>query len=286
MTPDPLIAPSLAARAKGRNIFAVASGKGGVGKSTISANLAVGLVKMGAKVGLLDADIYGPSMSIMFGVPNEKPLIREVNKKNKIVPIESYGVKLLSIGFFVGVNQSVVWRGPMASHVLQQFFEDGDWNELDYLVIDLPPGTSDIHLSLVQLVPVTGVIVVSTPQIVALSDVRKSIAMFKIPEINVPVLGIVENMAWFTPEEMPDNKYYIFGKGGAKQLAEELNIPLLGQIPIVQNICESGDAGFPVVLRENAPQSLALMEMVQNVVRQISIVNAKNKNENYTCING
>ena len=258
-----------------KNVIAVASGKGGVGKSTIAANLAVGLVKMGAKVGLVDADIHGPSQTIMFDVVNEKPLMTQVNGQNKMLPVESYGVKLLSIGFFAQANQAVAWRGPMASKALQQLFTDADWGNLDYMIVDLPPGTGDIHLSLVQNFPITGVIVVSTPQTVALADARKGVAMFRMNGINVPVIGLVENMSYFTPEELPQNKYYIFGKDGAKNLSEELNIPLLGQIPLVQSIRESGDVGRPAILQENTPQSIALMEMVQKAAQQIAIANAQ-----------
>ena len=257
-----------------KNIIAVASGKGGVGKSTISANLAVGLVKMGAKVGLVDADIHGPSQTLMFDVVNEKPMKIQVDGKNKMLPVESYGVKLLSIGFFAQANQAVAWRGPMASKALQQLFTDADWGELDYMIVDLPPGTGDIHLSLVQNFPITGAIVVSTPQPVALADARKGVAMFRMNGINVPVIGLIENMSYFTPVELPDNKYYIFGKDGAKNLSEELNIPLLGQIPLVQSIRESGDAGRPAILQENTPQSIALMEMVQKAAQQIAIANS------------
>lgn len=257
-----------------KNIIAVASGKGGVGKSTIASNLAVALAKQGASVGLIDADIYGPSQTIMFDVVHEKPLIRVIDGVNKIVPVESYGVKLLSIGFFADTSQAIVWRGPMASKALTQLFSDADWGELDYMIIDLPPGTGDIHLSLVGSVPLNGVVIVSTPQQVALADAQKGVGMFQLPQINVPVLGIVENMAYFTPAELPDNKYYIFGKHGAKTLAEKLNVPLLGEIPLVQSICEAGDAGRPAVLQENTPQALAFMELGRHVAQQVSIVNA------------
>lgn len=260
-----------------KNVIAVSSGKGGVGKSTVAANLAAGLAKLGAKVGLIDADIYGPSQTIMFDVLDARPLIQKVNGVDKMVPVESYGVKLLSIGFFAGADQAVPWRGPMASRALMQLFSDAEWGELDYMIVDLPPGTGDIHLSFVQQVPVTGAVVVSTPQQVALADARKAVGMFRMPQINVPVLGIVENMAYFTPAELPQNKYFIFGKDGAKNLATEIGVPLLGQIPIVQSICESGDAGRPAILQENTPQSVALMEMVNQIVQQVSIANA-NKN--------
>lgn len=257
-----------------RNIIAVASGKGGVGKSTVAANLAVALAKQGAKVGLIDADIYGPSVPIMFDVENEKPYVHEVNGRNLIVPIESYGVKLLSIGFFADTRQAIAWRGPMATKALNQMFGDADWGELDYLLVDLPPGTGDIHLTLVSAVPVTGAVVVSTPQRVALADAQKGVSMFQLPTVNVPVLGIVENMAYFTPAELPDNKYYIFGQGGARNLAEKLDIPFLGEIPLVQSIREAGDAGRPAVLQEGTPSALAFEQLAQNVAQQIAIKNA------------
>ncbi len=258
-----------------KNIIGVASGKGGVGKSTIASNLAIALVKTGAKVGLIDADIYGPSQTIMFDVVHEKPLMREINGKNKIIPVESYGVKLLSIGFFADPSQAIVWRGPMAAKALIQMFSDTEWGELDYLIVDLPPGTGDIHLSLVGAVPLNGVVIVSTPQLVALSDAKKGVGMFQVPSINVPVLGIVENMSYFTPPELPNNKYYIFGKDGAKKLAGELGVPLLGEIPLVQSICEAGDAGRPAVLQETTPQAIAFIEMASKVAQQLSIQNAK-----------
>jgi ATP-binding protein involved in chromosome partitioning len=260
---------------KVKNIIGVASGKGGVGKSTVASNLALALTKLGATVGLIDADIYGPSQTIMFDVVHEKPFIKEVNGVNKIIPVESYGVKLLSIGFFADTSQAIVWRGPMASKALLQMFGDADWGELDYMIIDLPPGTGDIHLSLVGAVPLNGVVIVSTPQNVALADAKKGVGMFQLPSINVPVLGIVENMAYFTPPELPNNKYYIFGKDGAKNLAKELDVPLLGEIPLVQSVCEAGDAGRPAVLQENTPQAIAFMEMAKNVAQQVSIVNAR-----------
>lgn len=258
-----------------KNIIAVASGKGGVGKSTVAANLAVALAMRGARVGLVDADIYGPSAPMMFDVLNDRPLLKNIDGRSKIVPVESYGVKLLSIGFFAMPEQAVVWRGPMAVKALTQLFSDADWGELDYMIVDLPPGTGDVHLSLVSSVPLTGAVIVSTPQQVALADTKKGVAMFQLPQINVPVLGIVENMAWFTPAELPENKYYIFGKDGAKDLAEQLNVPLLGQIPLVQSIRESGDAGRPAVLQETTPQALAFMEMAQNVAQQVAIINAQ-----------
>jgi ATP-binding protein involved in chromosome partitioning len=258
-----------------RNIIAVSSGKGGVGKSTVAANLAVALAQQGAKVGLVDADIYGPSIPIMFDVMNEKPLLRKVDDRNLIVPVESYGVKLLSIGFFADTSQPIVWRGPMATKALNQMFGDADWGDLDYMLIDLPPGTGDIHLTLISAVPVTGAVIVSTPQVVALADAQKGVAMFQLPNINVPVLGIVENMAWFTPAELPENKYYIFGKDGAKALAEKLNVPLLGQIPLVQSIREGGDLGYPTVLQETTPSAIAFKELAQKVAQQVAIINAQ-----------
>lgn len=260
-----------------KNFIAVSSGKGGVGKSTVAANLAVALAMQGAKVGLIDADIYGPSIPMMFDVLEDKPMLRDVDGKSLIVPVESYGVKLLSIGFFSDMNQAIVWRGPIAVRALNQMLSEADWGELDYMIIDLPPGTGDIHLSLVAAVPLTGAIVVSTPQQVALADARKGVAMFQLPQINVPVLGIVENMAWFTPAELPENKYYIFGRDGAQQLAATLEVPLLGQIPLVQSICEAGDAGRPVVLQKNTPQAAAFMELAGNVVRQVAMRNAMPK---------
>jgi ATP-binding protein involved in chromosome partitioning len=258
-----------------KNIIGVASGKGGVGKSTVASNLAIALVKLGAKVGLVDADIYGPSQTIMFDVVHEKPKGIVINGQNKIVPVESYGVKLLSIGFFADSSQAIVWRGPMAAKALVEMVSEGDWGDLDYLIFDLPPGTGDIHLSLVGAVPLNGVVIVSTPQLVALADAKKGVGMFQMPAINVPVLGIVENMSYFTPPELPNNKYYIFGKDGAKNLAEELGVPLLGEIPLVQSICEAGDAGRPAVLQDGTPQAIAFMEMATKVAQQLSIQNAK-----------
>lgn len=257
-----------------KNIIAVASGKGGVGKSTVSSNLAIALTKLGAKVGLVDADVHGPSVPLMFDVLHDKPTMKQVDGQNFIVPVESYGVKLLSIGFFADTSQAIVWRGPMASKALTQLFRDADWGELDYMIVDLPPGTSDIHLSLVQAVPLTGVVVVTTPQEVALADARKGVGMFQMPGINVPVIGIVENMAWFTPEELPNNKYYIFGKDGVKDLAEELKMPLLAQLPLIQSVREAADAGRPAVMQENTPQAIAFIELAQNVAQQVAILNA------------
>lgn len=252
-----------------QNIIAIASGKGGVGKSTVTANLAVALAEKGFKVGLVDADIYGPSMPKMFDVESERPASINVDGVNKMEPVESYGVKLLSIGFFAGTNQAVVWRGPMATKALNQMIRDAHWGELDFLLIDLPPGTGDIHLSLVQAVPVSGSVIVSTPQPIALADARKGVGMFNMDSINVPVLGIVENMAYFTPDELPDNKYYIFGKEGARDLATELNVPFLGEIPIVQSIRESGDVGRPAILQDNTPASLAFEDMAKNIVSEL-----------------
>ncbi|MEB8328606.1 Mrp/NBP35 family ATP-binding protein [Flavobacteriaceae bacterium KMM 6897] len=252
-----------------QNIIAVASGKGGVGKSTVTANLAVTLAKMGFKVGLLDADIYGPSVPIMFDVVNEKPMAVNIDGKSKMKPVESYGVKILSIGFFTQPNQAVIWRGPMASKALNQMIFDAHWGELDFMLLDLPPGTGDIHLSIMQSLPVTGAVVVSTPQEVALADARKGVAMFQQEAINVPVLGIVENMAYFTPEELPNNKYYIFGKEGAKHLAEDLDVPFLGEIPLVQSIREAGDIGRPAALQTASPIEEAFEELTKNVVREV-----------------
>ena len=246
-----------------QNIVAVASGKGGVGKSTVTSNLAVTLSKMGFKVGILDADIYGPSIPIMFDVQNEKPLAVNVDGKSKMKPVESYGVKVLSIGFFTKPDQAVVWRGPMAAKALNQMIFDAAWGELDFLLIDLPPGTGDIHLSIMQSLPITGAVVVSTPQTVALADAKKGVAMFQQESINVPVLGIIENMAYFTPEELPDNKYYIFGKEGAKHLAEDLNIPFLGDIPLVQSVREAGDLGRPAAMQEATPIEAAFNKLLK-----------------------
>ena len=252
-----------------KNIVAVSSGKGGVGKSTIAANLAVGLSDLGYKVGVIDADIYGPSMHIMFGLEGATPAAVEIDGKSKIKPLENYGVKLLSIGFFAQSQQAVVWRGPMASKALNQLLWDTHWGELDYLIVDLPPGTGDIHLSLVQSIPLTGAVVVSTPQNIALADAKKGINMFRMDSIDVPVLGIIENMAYFTPEELPNNKYYIFGKEGAKGLAEQMKIDLLAEIPIVQSLREAADAGRPAVLQGTTPLAIELLKMAKNVVKAI-----------------
>jgi ATP-binding protein involved in chromosome partitioning len=252
-----------------KNIIAVASGKGGVGKSTVTANLAVTLAKMGFSVGVLDADIYGPSMPIMFDVENEKPISVTVDGKSKMKPIESFEVKILSIGFFTAPSQAVIWRGPMAAKALNQMIFDADWGELDFMLLDLPPGTGDIHLSIMQSLPITGVVVVSTPQAVALADAKKGVAMFMQDNINVPVLGIIENMAYFTPEELPDNKYYIFGQEGAKNLAEDLNVPFLGEVPIVQSIREAGDYGRPAALQTASKIETIFEEITRNVVQEV-----------------
>ncbi len=251
-----------------KNIIAVASGKGGVGKSTVTANLAVTLAKMGFKVGVLDADIYGPSMPIMFDVENEKPVSITVDGKSKMKPIESYEIKMLSIGFFTAPSQAVIWRGPMAAKALNQMIFDADWGELDFMLLDLPPGTGDIHLSIMQSLPITGAVVVSTPQAVALADAKKGVAMFMQDNINVPVLGIIENMAYFTPEELPDNKYYIFGQEGAKNLAQDLEVPFLGEVPIVQSIREAGDYGRPAALQTASPIEKVFEEITRNVVQE------------------
>ncbi|MCZ8355280.1 MAG: Mrp/NBP35 family ATP-binding protein [Cyclobacteriaceae bacterium] len=256
-----------------KNIVAIASGKGGVGKSTVTSNLAVALAKAGAKVGLIDADIYGPSMPVMFNCEFEQPAVKSVNGKNIIVPIEQYGVKIMSIGFLTPPDSAVVWRGPMASSALKQFISDAEWGELDYLLIDLPPGTSDIHLTLVQTVPVTGAVIVTTPQKVAIADAQKGLAMFKQPQINVPIIGVIENMAYFTPEELPNNKYYIFGKDGGENLAKKFEVPFLGQIPLVQSIRESGDSGLPAVLKEGITAQ-SFQELAETLARQIAIRNA------------
>lgn len=257
-----------------KNIIAVCSGKGGVGKSTVSVNLALGLAQTGAKVGLMDADIYGPSIPVMLGLKDAKPEVVERNGKPMMIPIEVYGIKTLSIGFLVDESQAVVWRGPMVSSALRQFVTDCIWGELDYLIIDLPPGTGDIHLTLVQTVPVTGAVIVTTPQEVALADARKAAAMFSLPNINVPIIGIVENMAWFTPEELPDHKYFIFGEGGGRVMASETKSTVLAQLPLVQGIREGGDSGTPAILRQDIPLlTEAFAELVNNTARFISIRN-------------
>jgi ATP-binding protein involved in chromosome partitioning len=257
-----------------KNIIAVASGKGGVGKSTITANLAVTLSKMGYKVGVLDADIYGPSIPMMFDVINERPLSKTIDGKSKMKPVENYGVSILSIGFFTTPEQAVIWRGPMASKALNQLIFDAAWGHLDYMLIDLPPGTGDIHLSIMQSMPITGAVVVSTPQAVALADARRGVSMFQQDNIQVPVLGIIENMAYFTPEELPENKYYIFGKEGAKNLSNDLNIPFLGEIPLVQSIREAGDNGRPAALQENTTLSDAFEKLTKGVIKEL-----ENRNE-------
>lgn len=258
-----------------KNIVAVASGKGGVGKSTVTANLAGGLAKAGYRVGIVDADIYGPSMPTMFDVVNDRPTMLDMDGTPKINPVLSYGIKILSIGFFTEQDNAVVWRGPMAAKALTQMFTDAYWGELDYLLIDLPPGTGDIHLSLVQTVPLDGAVIVSTPQEVALADARKGVNMFKLDSINVPVIGIVENMAWFTPEELPDNKYYIFGRDGAKNLAHGMNVPFLGHIPLVQGVREAGDIGRPAVFQENTVTAKAFEELVRTFVDEVKTLKDK-----------
>lgn len=252
-----------------KNVIAVSSGKGGVGKSTVAANLAIALAKLGHRVGLLDADIFGPSVPKMFHVEEARPYAERVDGRDLIVPIEKYGVKLLSIGFFVDPGTATLWRGGMASNALKQLVGDAHWGELDYLVLDTPPGTSDIHLTLLQTLAITGAVIVSTPQQVALADARKGVDMYLNEKVNVPILGLVENMAWFTPAELPENRYYIFGKEGCKRLAEELNVPLLGQIPLVQSICESGDQGTPVALDSATITGSAFMQLAAAVVRQV-----------------
>lgn len=260
---------------KVRNIIAVVSGKGGVGKSTVAANLALALAKGGATVGLMDADIYGPSVPIMFGVRGERPLMSTIDGKNMIEPLERYGIRLMSIGLLVDEKQAVVWRGPMVSTAIRQFVTDVHWGELDYLVIDMPPGTGDIHLTLLQTVPVTGVVIVTTPQKVALADARKGIAMFGQAQLNVPVLGVVENMSWFTPAELPENRYYIFGKEGGRRLADEFDVPFLGQIPLVQDIREGGDQGVPAMMGDEPVARKAFVDFAGATVRSIAIRNAQ-----------
>jgi ATP-binding protein involved in chromosome partitioning len=260
-----------------KNIVAIASGKGGVGKSTVTANIAGGLLKAGFSVGIVDADIYGPSMPTMFDVVNERPTMADVEGKSLINPVESNGVKILSIGFFTDQDNAVVWRGPMAAKALTQMLTDANWGELDYLLIDLPPGTGDIHLSLVQTVPLDGVVIVSTPQEVALADARRGVNMFKMDTIKVPIIGIVENMAYFTPAELPGNKYYIFGRDGAKNLAEGMKVPFLGAIPLVQSVCEAGDSGKPAVFQENTPIAKAFDDLVNTFVTQLNNIKDTSK---------
>ena len=266
-----------------KNIVAVSSGKGGVGKSTVSANLAIALARMGYRVGLLDADIFGPSMPKMFNVEDARPYAVNVDGRDLIEPIEQYGVKLLSIGFFVNPDTATLWRGGMASNALKQLIGDANWGELDYLILDTPPGTSDIHLTLLQTLAITGAVIVSTPQQVALADARKGVDMYRNEKVNVPILGLIENMAWFTPKELPENKYYIFGKEGCKQLAEELGVPLLAQIPLVQGICESGDEGKPAALTADSMTGIAFLNLAQAVV---TVVNRRNKEQPPTKIVG
>lgn len=259
---------------KVKNVIAVVSGKGGVGKSTVSANLALAIAESGAKVGLMDADIYGPSVPIMFGVRGERPMMMEIEGKGMIVPLEKYGIKLMSIGLLVDEKNAVVWRGPMASSAIKQFVSDVYWDELDYLIIDMPPGTGDIHLTLMQTVPVTGAVIVTTPQDVALADAKKGVAMFGQAQLNVPIIGLVENMSYFTPAELPENKYYIFGKDGGKRLAEEYDLPFLGQIPLVQGIREGGDKGVPVMVGNDEITKKAFEDFAALVVRSVSMRNA------------
>ena len=261
-----------------KNIIAVASGKGGVGKSTVAVNLALGLAQTGASVGLIDADIYGPSIPIMFGLEGARPKASELpGGKTLIQPIHKFGIKLLSIGFFTDPNQPVPWRGPMVSTAVKQLFNDADWGELDYLVVDLPPGTGDIHITLTQSYPIAGAVIVTTPQQVALADARKGIGMFMMNAIDVPVLGVVENMAYFTPAELPENKYYIFGQGGGQHLAQEFGLAFLGEIPLVKSISDAGDAGKPVILETENPMSTAFVQLAQKVAQQVAIQNAENQ---------
>ncbi|TCC94584.1 iron-sulfur cluster carrier protein ApbC [Pedobacter frigiditerrae] len=262
-----------------KNIILVSSGKGGVGKSTVASNLAVTLAKDGAKVGLIDADIYGPSVPIMFGLIGAKPSARETEDgKSLILPIEKYGIKLLSLGFFADPDQPVPWRGPMASNAIKQLFNDADWGELDYLIVDLPPGTGDIHITISQSFPIAGAVIVTTPQQVALADTRKGLAMFRMPGINIPVLGVIENMSYFTPAELPENKYYIFGKNGGKELAEKYDVPFLGEIPLVQGITASGDSGEPISMENDSPIAASFTEIAGKIAQQISINNVQTAN--------
>ena len=258
-----------------KNIVAVSSGKGGVGKSTVAANLAVSLAKMGYKVGLLDADIFGPSQPKMFHLEDFQPYGEMVDGKQMLIPAENYNIKMLSIGFFVNPDTAMLWRGAMASNALKQLIADAEWDDLDYFILDTPPGTSDIHLTLLQTIPITGAVIVSTPQQVALADARKGIDMYRNKSVNVPILGLVENMSWFTPAELPENKYYIFGKGGVSRLAEEMDVPVLGEIPIVQSVCESGDKGEPVALDENSIAGKAFRALAENVVKAVEKRNAE-----------
>lgn len=259
-----------------KNIVLISSGKGGVGKSTVASNLAVTLAADGAKVGLIDADIYGPSVPIMFGLVGAKPSARETEDgKTLILPIEKYGIKLLSLGFFADPDQPVPWRGPMASNAIKQLFNDADWGELDYLIVDLPPGTGDIHITISQSFPIAGAVIVTTPQQVALADTKKGLMMFRMPGVTIPVLGVIENMSYFTPAELPDNKYYIFGKDGGKELAAKYNVPFLGEIPLVQSIATAGDNGEPIAMDKNNPLALAFKEIAGKIAQQISINNVK-----------
>lgn len=263
-----------------RNIIVVASGKGGVGKSTVAANLAIALAKSGARVGLIDADIYGPSMPIMFNLEHARPQAVQRNGKTCVLPVEQYGIKLLSIGFFTSPGQAIPWRGPMVSSALKQLFHDADWGELDYLLVDTPPGTGDVHITLGQNFPVSGAVIVTTPQKVALSDTAKGMAMFNMDTMKVPVLGVVENMSWFTPAELPENKYYIFGQGGGRKLAQQFDVPFLGEIPLVQSIGESGERGEPIVLNDAHPEAKAFMDIARKVAQQVAIRNARPEHEN------
>jgi ATP-binding protein involved in chromosome partitioning len=265
---DKLVLPGV------KNIIAVVSGKGGVGKSTVSANLALALHQLGAKVGLLDADIHGPSVPMMFGVHDETPDMRDVNGKQLMVPIERHGIKLLSIGFMIDPNQAVVWRGPMISSALRQFVNDTDWGELDYLILDMPPGTGDIHLTMAQIVPVSGVVLVTTPQDVALADAMKAAVMFEMLPTKIPMLGVVENMSWFTPAELPDAKYYIFGQGGGQKMADKIGVGLLGQVPLVQGVREGGDTGMPAVLDDMNPAKEVFLTIAKQVAQQLAIINS------------
>lgn len=257
-----------------KNIILVASGKGGVGKSTVAVNLAIGLSKQGAKVGLIDADIYGPSVPMMFHLEGARPGAEKVGEKVSLMPIEKYGVKLLSIGFFTDPNQAIPWRGPMVTTALRQLFQDANWGDLDYLIVDTPPGTGDVHITLAQNFPITGAVIVTTPQNVALADTRKGISMFKMQGINVPILGIVENMAYFTPEELPDNKYYLFGREGGRKLAQQIEVSFLGEIPLVQAVGEAGEQGEPIILRDEHPTAMAFESISKNVAQQVAILNS------------